>query len=454
MSTPTRENWGSKFGFIMAAAGSAVGLGNIWKYPYVVGQNGGAAFIFIYIFCIILVGLPLVLAEIAIGRTTQKNPIGAFKELTKSNNWSFIGGMGILAGFVILSFYCIVAGWSIGYFIESINGTVISYTQASEAGAHFNELISNPFWVIGYQLIFILVTMFIVVKGIKDGIEKGCKFLMPALFVILLILVVRGLTMEGSSAGVEFLLKPDFSKVTGNTILMALGQAFFSMSLGMGALLTYGSYMNKKDNIPSASISIIVLDVLVAILAGVAIFTAVFATGQNPGEGPSLIFQTLPLVFNKMTGGYIFSVVFFFLLIIAAITSSVSLLEVIVSYFVDEKKWTRKKAVLIFGSLSFLIGIPSALSFNVLSDFKIFGLTFFDLADYFASNILLPLGGLLIAIFVIYKWGIKNAITSLKEGSENLFDSYPFLLKLWEILLKYIAPVLIIFVFLNKIGVI
>ena len=295
--------------------------------------------------------------------------------------------------------------------------------------------------------------MLIVYRGIQGGIEKGSKIMMPLLFALLIILLIRGVTMEGSEKGLAFLFQPDWSKVTGKTILEALGQAFFTLSLGMGCMLTYGSYMKKKDSVPSSAVNIIILDTLIAIVAGVVIFTAVFATGQNPDEGPGLIFHTLPIVFTKMAGGYYFSIFFFLLLTLAAVTSVISLLEVIVAYFVDEKKWNRKKAVLIFGTIGFVMGIPSALSFNYLADFKIFGLNFFDLTNYIASNILLPLGGFFVAVFIAWRWGLDKAFANLRDGAEDLLEKQAWIKTLIAISLKYLAPVTIFLVFLNSIGV-
>lgn len=447
-----REQWGSKLGFILAATGSAIGLGNIWKFPYIAGENGGAAFIFIYLICIAIIGLPVLIAEILVGRTTQRNPVGAFKALSGSRFWTAVGGMGVLAGFVILSFYSVVAGWSLGYIFEALKGTFAEFSSAELAGEHFNLLVSNVQWVIGFHIIFFLLTMGVVYAGVQNGIERGSKIMMPMLFCILIVLVIRGLTLPGAGAGMNFLLNPDWSKVTPTAVLVALGHAFFTLSLGMGAMMTYGSYMSKKDNIPGASLQIVFFDTLIALLAGIAIFTAVFATGQDPAAGPGLIFQTLPVVFAKMPGGYIFGILFFLLLTIAALTSAISLLEVVVAYFVDERGWSRHWAVLVFGLVLILVGVPSALSFNLLADWKLFGKTYFDLADFLASNILLPLGGLAIAVFVAWIWGLDKVLVQLKSGAEDLFDLFPNRIKLLTFFLKYVSPVLIFLVLLNSIG--
>lgn len=453
VNTSQREKWGSKIGFVLAAAGSAIGLGNIWKFPYVVGENGGAAFIIIYIICVFAIGLPVIIGEILLGRTTQRNPVGAFKALSNSKFWPYVGAMGVFAGFLILSFYSVVAGWSVGYIYEAANGVFYSFDSPQSAGNHFKQLTENINWGIGMLALFMLMSMFFVYAGVQKGIEKGSKILMPLLFILIIIVMIRGLTLEGSGQGLAFLFKPDWSKVSPTTILEALGQAFFTLSLGMGAMLTYGSYMSKDDNVPKASLQIVFLDTMIAIIAGIAIFTAVFATGQNASEGPGLIFHTLPIVFTKMPGGYFVGIIFFILLTIAALTSAISLLEVVTAYFVDEKKWKRHNAVLVFGFSAFLIGIPSVLSFNLMKDSTILGLNFFDMADYLSSNIMLPLGGMLIAIFIGYVWGIDRVILELKNGAEVIFKKHKWIISVWVILIKYFAPVLIFLVLLQSLGI-
>lgn len=447
-----RENWGSKFGFILAAAGSAIGLGNIWKFPYIAGENGGAAFIFIYLICIAIIGFPVLIAEILIGRTGQKDPVGSFKKLSNSKFWTAAGAMGVAAGFIILSYYGVISGWSFGYIVEAAMDNFGTFAHADHSNTHFGELIGNPYWTIGFHALFMVTVVLIVFAGVQKGIERGSKILMPLLLVILIILMIRGLTLDGAEKGVEFLLNPDWSKVNGDTVLTALGHAFFTLSLGMGAMMTYGSYMSKKDSIFNSALEIIILDTAIALIAGIAIFTSVFAIGQNPSEGPGLIFQTLPVVFAKMPGGYFFGILFFLLLTIAALTSAISLLEVVVSYFVDEKNWPRHKAAVAFGIIIFIIGLPSAMSFNLMGDFKMFRLSVFDFADYITSNLMLPLGGLLIALFVGWAWGFDKVMENVKEGAESLYNKAPWVFSFWKFFLKYLSPVLIFLVLLHSIG--
>jgi len=445
-----REQWGSKLGFILAAAGSAVGLGNIWKFPYLVGENGGAAFILLYLMGVLIVGVPAVIAEILIGRTARKNPVGSFRVLTKGNPfWVGIGFLGVLAGFMILSYYNVIAGWSLGYIFESLKNSFSTMEDPSMAGELFGSLSSSASWSILFSLGFMMLSVIIIMSGVQKGIEKASKFLMPMLLFFIIVLVIRGVTLPGAEKGIKYLTKVDFSAVTTQTVLLALGQAFFSLSLGMGALMTYGSYMSKEDDITNCSVSIVALDTLIALLAGFMIFPALFALGMQPEQGPALIFNVLPVLFNSIPGGYIFRILFFILLSIAALTSTISLLEVITAYAVDEFNISRKKATISFAFIVFLIGIPVALSFGIISDVTIFGMNFFGILDYLSSNILLPLGGLLISIFVGWVWKKDKVFENLKDGlkiSDGLINA-------WYILLRFVVPVIILFVFLSSIGI-
>jgi len=464
-----RESWGSNFGFILAAAGSAVGLGNIWKFPYITGENGGAAFILIYLICVLLIGIPIFIAELVVGRKSQLNVVGAYQKL--SNNsvfWKMVGYMGILTAFVILSYYNVVAGWSLGYLIEALKGTFNEFTTIQLASDYFGNHISSTVWIISWQLIFVILSVYVVFSGVRKGIERYSKLLMPLLLVILIFLAVWGSFLKGGSAGLAFLFKPNWSSINGKVILIALGHAFFTLSLGMGAIITYGSYFNNDENILTNALWVVFLDTFIAIVAGIAIFTSVFSMGFNPSDGPGLIFNVLPTVFNKMPGGNIFGSLFFLLLFIAALTSAVSLLEVITSYFVDQKKKSRHLVVIISAFITFLVGIPSALSFGLLKDFQLFGKNYFDIMDFLSANILLPAGGLLIAIFIGWKFGYMKSLEALESGSDNWFNSnifYAFIGKkvpanklsigkVWFFFIKFIAPVLILIVFLKSIGII
>ncbi len=435
-----REQWGSKLGFIMAAAGSAVGLGNIWKFPYITGQNGGAAFVIMYVALVFVIGYAVMMAEIVIGRKAELNAVGSFAKL-KGGPWVLVGWMGIAAGFIILSFYGVIGGWCIKYILASFTG-LMAAGAAGTAGDLFGGFITNAPQVIIYQLIFMLVTIWIVYKGIGEGIEKYCKVLMPGLFILLLILIVRSVTLPGAGKGLAFYLKPDFSKLNGGVFLAALGQAFFSLSLGMGCMVTYGSYLPKETSIPGAAAQVCFLDTAVAFLAGLVIFPAVFAFGLEPGAGPGLTFITLPNVFAQMPGGAMWSALFFLLLLVAAITSSISLLEVVCAYFIDEMNWSRAKAAWVMGLVIFALGVPSAISLG--GGLKIAGKDFLDAADFLASNILLPLGGLFIALFVGWVWtdGAKKEITN--EGT------IPFgLMGPWLWICRVVAPLAIAWIFLK-----
>ena len=449
MSTETNNKrgfWKNRLGFVLAASGSAIGLGNVWKFPYVTGQNGGGAFVLVYLVCIFAMGLPIMLAEFTLGRKTHLNPVGAFKTIKPNTVWVGVGYMGVVAGFLILSFYGVVGGWTLAYIVKSFSQSVLEFQSPKDAGQFFSQFIANPKEVLIYHALFMGLCMAIVIKGVHGGIERACDILMPTLVVILLALMVRSLTLPGAMEGVKFYLSPDFSKINDEVILIALGQAFFSLSLGMGAMLTYGSYLSEKENLASATVYVVLFDTMIALLVGMVIFPAVFAMGLEPTEGPGLVFSVLPAVFSSMPFGTVVSIVFFVLLAIAAITSGISLLEVVVAYFIDQVGWARKKAVLTVGLIIFALGVPSGLSFGVMSDVKFMDKTFFDIVDTIASNYLLPLGGMLTAIFVGWKWGIAKALEEIEKHEIRFHWA-----KLWGFLLRYITPVAVAFVFYNKI---
>ncbi|QEK12409.1 sodium-dependent transporter [Crassaminicella thermophila] len=439
-----REQWGSKIGFILAAAGSAVGLGNLWKFPYMAGKNGGGAFVLVYFIILFLVGFTLMLAEIVLGRHTQLNAIGAYRKIRK--NWAWVGGLGVLAGFLILSFYSVVGGWVINYIVKSLTGA-LNVSDAEVLGGMFGELISGTTVPIFYHGLFMLATLLIVFGGIGGGIEKSSKIMMPALFIMIIILAIRSMTLPGAVEGIKYLLVPDFSKITIGVILDALGQVFFSLSLGMGCMITYGSYLSKDTNIPQSATIIPLIDTGVALLAGLAVLPAVFAFGFEPSAGPGLIFITFPAVFAQMPLGSLFAVMFFVLVLFAALSSSISLLEVCVAYVVDEWKMNRKVTTIVLGVVIFLIGIPCSLSLGPWSDITLLpGKGFFDTFDFVSSNILLPLGGLLLCIFVGWIWGTDNAIKEATNDGNLEFK----LSGAWAFLVKYVGPVAILLVFIRS----
>ncbi len=440
-----RGLWTTRLGFILAASGSAVGLGNIWKFPYIAGQNGGGAFVLVYLVCIFVVGLPIMLSEFVVGRNTQQSPVGAFQTLSPKTPWVGIGFIGVLAGFLILSFYGVVGGWTLAYIVKSISGSVDHFGSPKEAGDFFGQFIGHTWEIVFFHALFMVLCVLIVIKGVHGGIERACDVLMPTLVVILLVLMIRSLTLDGAMEGVRFYLYPDFSKLNPQVILIALGQAFFSLSLGMGCMITYGSYLSEKENLASSTIYVVIFDTLIALLMGMVIFPAVFAMNLEPTEGPSLVFIVLPAVFSQMPFGTLVSIIFFTLLAIAALTSGISLLEVVVAYFIDQRGWTRKQAVLIACTVIFLFGVPSGLSFGALGDFKIFGMTFFDNVDNITSNYLLPIGGMLTAIFVGWIWGPKAAKQEIEQNGVRFGWVGP-----WSFLVKYVTPVAVGFVFLAK----
>lgn len=442
-----RGTWGSKVKFILAAAGSAIGLGNIWRFPTYTGLNGGAAFVLLYIIAVCIVGIPLLIAELTIGRNTQRNPVGAFKTLAPGSGWVGLGFLGILTGVFILSYYSVIAGWVIGYIFVTASG---SFSGEEVIPRIFERVASNPYIPIILLFVVIVITCYIISRGVQKGIEGWSKILMPILFLLLIGLAVRSLTLPGAVKGLHFYLAPDFSKIDSRVILGAIGQALFSLSLGMGTMLTYGSYLPKKEDIFSSAIWIALADTGVAFTAGLVIFPALFAIpGLSPAEGPSLIFKVLPVIFTKIPGGTLFGTAFFILLTIAAITSTISLLEVPTAYLIDEKKWKRWKSAIFIGSLSLLFGIPSALSLGqikFLGALPIFKIDFLSLMDLIWGNISLIIGSFLIALFVGWKWGVGNALNEIESSGKE------FRLKnLWSLLIKFITPLAILLILLNLI---
>ncbi len=438
--TIKRGAWGSKIAFILAATGSAIGLGNIWRFPTMVSQNGGAVFVLVYILAVALIGFTVMLAELTIGRHTQKNPVGAIGHIKPRSPWKFIGYLGVITGVCILSYYSVVAGWTIGYIVKTATGAFSGDVTSQLTEKIYTEFTSNPLQVIFLLFLFIGMTTYIISKGVKKGIERWTKVLMPILFLLIIFLAVRALTLPGASAGLTYYLKPDFSKLSGTVILFALGQAFFSLSLGMGTMITYGSYISKSDNLVSSAGWVTFSDTFIAIMAGLIIFPTLAFSGQ-PGDvgGFGLVFKIFPIIFSQIPGGYIFALLFFSLLCVAALTSTISLLEVPVAYLVDEREWSRKKAALIVGFLSFVIGVPAALSFGGMNIFT--KIDFFGKFDFIFGNISLAVGALLICVFAGYVWGVKNAIKEIFSGNPK-FKIKP----LWVFSLKFLSPLAIIFI--------
>ena len=455
MNNNTRENFGSKIGAVLAAAGSAVGLGNIWRFPIEVGTNGGAAFIIVYIGCVLLLGIPIMMGEFLIGRHTQANTAGAYRMLAPGTPWRWVGRLGVLSGFVILSYYSVVAGWTAEYTVLAV-GNYFDGKTTADFPQIFNQFVSNPWLSVSWMLAFMVITHIIVVRGVKSGIEKFSKLMMPALFVILIVLAICSITLPNASQGIEFLLKPDFSKITGTVVLRAMGQAFFSLSLGLGCLCTYASYFNRETNIGKTALSVSLIDTMVAIMSGFIIFPAVFNAGYMLGRsdiGPSLLFITMPNVFGQAFANipalaYVVSVLFYFLLMLAALTSTISMHEVVTAYVSEEFAMNRRKAATIVTIACSVVGVLCALSFGPFEGFKIFGMTLFDFFDYVASNIMLPVGGMLIAIFT--GWYLDKKI--VRDEITNKGTLRARYLPVVIFILKYIAPVAIACILLGQLG--
>lgn len=448
MATPSasggREQWSGSLGFVLAAAGSAIGLGNIWRFPYTAGENGGGAFVLVYLLFVVVCGLPVLLTELAVGRKTKRNPVGAFKALAPKGLWPWIGGLGVLTGFGILSFYAVIAGWTLHYFWMALSGHLGDATDAAASGAIFTELTGSTFESILLTGLFLLFTVLVVRGGISGGIERATTLLMPLLLVLLVLLAGRAMTLPGASEGIAYLFRPDFSKLNVGVIMNALGQALFSMSLGMGAMITYGSYLPDRENGMKAGASVAFFDTLIAVLAGLIIFPALFATGGEPNGGPGLVFVVLPTIFNSMPAGTLFAITFYFLLAIAALTSTISLLEVVVSYFVDERGWGRDKAAWAIGAACFVLAIPSALSQGQVAalsggDNGLFAWDFLTLSNNVWGNYSLSIGAIAICIFCGYVWGMKNTIGSLEVSGDRLPTPGVF-----SFLVRYVCPLAVL----------
>lgn len=449
-SNAKRGLWSSRLTFILAATGSAVGLGNVWKFPYITGENGGGAFVLVYLLCIAAIGLPIMMAEVMIGRRGGHSPVESIRLIAEQNRlkpaWRWVGAMGVLAGFLILSFYSMIGGWAMSYVGSSASG-LFEGQSADAVGAIFSGLLADPVTLLMWHTLFMALVMLVVAKGVRSGLERAITILMPGLFVLLLIAVGYAMTSGSFGKAVTFLFEPDFSKLTTTGVLIALGHAFFTLSLGMAVMMAYGSYLPKNISIAKTSVAISLTDTVVALLAGLAIFPIVFANGLEPGAGPGLIFQTLPLAFGQMPMGSLFGTLFFVLLVVAAWTSGISLLEPIVEWLEEKDGMSRMGSTMLAGFVCWALGIASILSMNLWSDFTPLGSigmfegkTIFDLLDFFTANIMLPLGGLLVAVFA--GWVLSRDVV------KSELDLSPTMFRLWYAIVRYITPVAVAAVFI------
>jgi NSS family neurotransmitter:Na+ symporter len=448
--THHRSAWKNRWTFMLATAGSAIGLGNIWKLPYMIGVNGGSAFVLVFIACILFVGIPLMMTEVMLGRRAQRNPLDGMRQLAieanASNKWKFVGGMGMLTGLLILSFYSVIGGWVLSYISTAAQGSFIGISAEDSTGS-FNGLLDSPRTLLFWHTMFMCMTMGVVARGVNSGLEKANNFLIPALFAILLILIGYSMSVGDMAAAFTFMFTPDFSKITPIAVLSALGHAFFSLSLGMGSVMVYGSYLQRNVSIARTSIYIALADTSLGLLVGLAIYALVFANQLAPNAGPGLIFQTLPIAFGQMPWGGLFGTLFFILVAFAAWTSAISLVEPTIAWVVENTAISRKNTAWLLGSVIWLLGIAVVLSFNEWKEIKlIFGLGIFDTLDKLTSTVLLPLGGLSIAIFAGY-YMQKEHLQEEFNLSENSF-------KLWRLTNNIIAPIAIIAIFLYLFGVV
>ncbi|MBQ8593702.1 MAG: sodium-dependent transporter [Bacteroidaceae bacterium] len=447
-----RVNFGSRIGAILASAGSAVGLGNIWRFPYETGNHGGAAFILLYLVCILVMGLPIMIAEFSIGRHSRANTAGSYKALAPKSAWQGIGYMGVLAGFLILSFYSVVAGWTLEYTWQAVANNLTDKTP-DEFATLFTTFSQDPWRPMLWMVVFMIMTHVIIIMGVKKGIEQSSKIMMPMLFVLILVLVGCSLSLPDAEKGLTFLFKPDFSKLNPDVFLGAMGQAFFSLSLGLGCLSTYASYFGKDTNLGKTAASVAVIDTMVAIMAGVIIFPAAFSVGISPDAGPSLLFITLPNVFQMAFAdmpllAYVLSIMFYILLALAAFTSTISMHEVVTAFVNEEWKVPRKRAAVYVTLGCITLGVLASLSFGPLNDFKILGLSIFDFLDSLTSKVMLPLGGMLISIFTGWKLEQRIVWDEISNGGKLKVP----LFKLYVFILKYVAPIAIGLIFVNELG--
>ena len=444
-----RENFSGRFGVLVAMAGSAIGLGHLWRFPYMVGTNGGAAFIFVYILFVFLLSLPILFSEFIVGRRSQTNAFGAIRILAPGSHWKWVGVLSIITPMIIVSYYSVIGGWSIEYFFKSCTFGFTEYVTNEELDNMFNAFISSRWAPLFGHTAFLALTAFVVMGGVKSGIERFGKVMMPILFVVVVLIAIRAMTLPGAVDGIRYLLKPDFSKIDAGVCAAALGQSFYSLSLGCGTMITYASYVKKTENIVSSGVSIAVFDLLFALIACCAIMPAVFAFGLSPQEGPSLVFKTLPFIFSKMPLGGIVAILFFFSLLVAALTSSISMFEVGVAYFVEEKKLSRLLSCVVVFLITWIIGVFCSLSFGPLSSLKILGNTIFDFFDKLSANWLMTLGSLFIVLFVGWKLSPSDIRDELTNGGQIASNNRLFPVILFFI--RFIAPAAIAIIFLSNI---
>ena len=440
-------NWSSRMAFILAVTGSAVGLGNIWKFPYIAGQNGGGAFVLVYLLCVILIGMPVMMSEILIGRRGRRNPVATMsllgQEEGSSTNWKWVGALGVLAGFFILSYYSVIGGWTLAYVLKSVSGTFAG-ASAEAVEANFDGFIGSFGQVTLAHTVFMAVAVFVVARGVERGLEQAVRFMVPALLLLMLALLGYSISTGEFATGLSFMFSADFEALSWDSVLAAMGQAFFTLSIGMGAVMAYGAYLPEETSITGASAAVVIADTSIAMLAGLVIFPLVFANSLDPADGPGLVFVTLPLAFGQMPGGTFFATLFFVLLSFAAWTSAIGLIEPAVAWCVEHANRSRAQAAVIVGGLIWLVGFGSVVSFNVLADVTFWRGTIFDNIDHVTSNIMLPLGGVLIAIFA--GWVMcRNSTSEELGGAGSMY-------KAWRFLARYVAPIAILFVFLKAVG--
>jgi len=441
-----RGGFATKIGILMATVGSAVGLGNIWRFPYETGRNGGAAFLLVYLLSIFIIGFPVVMAEFVIGRKAKANPVGAFKKLAPNTKWHWVGYMGVLAGLLILGYYSVVAGWTMEYIFKALS-LELENKSAADYKSMFETFTSNPILPIIWTVLVMIISHLIVKKGIKGGIEKASKIMMPILFLLMLILAVHSILLPGSMKGIEFFFNPDFSKLTAESVLTALGHAFFSLSLGMGCLITYASYFKSDIDLPKTAAQVTIIDTLVSVTAGVIIFPAVFAFNMQPEAGPGLVYMVLPNVFQQMSGSFIWSTMFYILLFLAALTSLISLHEVVTAYIHERYSISRSNSSRIVTALVLFLGVFCSLSFGLMKNATLFSMNFFEWLEYLTASVLLPLGGMLISIFVA--WYLDKKIVSGELSNDGKVKVKGF--KIYIFILRYVAPLCIFAVFVTSI---